>query len=137
MKKDTCLQCAGLAYIKGYCYQHYQLNKYHERKRRFGDAWDHQHDRICGGVNINTRNNGGYISYNNSMYHITPIQIMWLRSRGGRTAEDVVVQNNQLYVVMRKLRSDVLIEVPEDKYILKEYNLEKISRALTVLRCKK
>lgn len=33
MKKDICKQCKGLVYIKGLCYQHYQLNKYYERRK--------------------------------------------------------------------------------------------------------
>jgi uncharacterized protein Usg len=139
MKKNICSQCTGLAYIKGYCYKHYQLNKYYERKRRFGDVWNQQRTRICGSVTINTRNNGGYISYNNVMYHITPLQILWLHSRGGRTIDDVEVINGELGVMMREGNRDVFVGIPNDRFIKQEYNIKpafpKSDRL--VLMCKK
>lgn len=52
---------------------------------------------------------------------ITILQQLWLHSRGGRTIEDIVINNNYPCVVMRLYRQDVLVEIPTDKAILQDY----------------
>ena len=59
------------------------------------------------------------------VHSLTPIQSLWLNSRGSRITEDVVVTEKGLYVEMRKDGVDVLVKIPEDKEILKEYDIAK------------
>jgi len=59
------------------------------------------------------------------MLKITPLQTLWLYSRGGRTEMNVVVRNKNLYVIMRSKRRNVLVEIPSDKGISLDYHTNK------------
>lgn len=57
------------------------------------------------------------------MLPISILQFLWLNSRGGRTLDDVVVQNNKLGIMLRANGHDEFMEIPSDKDILREYNV--------------
>ena len=54
---------------------------------------------------------------------ITPLQTLWLHSRGGRTFDDIVISGRKLYTVMRSRNKDVLIKIPRDDHIKSEYKI--------------
>lgn len=57
------------------------------------------------------------------MLKLTILQFLWLHSRGGRTIDDVVVNNGQLCIQMSNKQQPVLRRIPDDKEIMREYNV--------------
>jgi len=57
---------------------------------------------------------------------ITVLQQLWLGSRGDRTLEDVVVDNDRLGIMMRSNRESVFVELPSDRYIKANYKVVSI-----------
>lgn len=58
------------------------------------------------------------------MFSITPLQKLWLTSRGGRTINDVVIHKNKPCVIMRYENEDNFIPLPSDKYIMQVYRVK-------------
>lgn len=51
------------------------------------------------------------------MVNITPLQRLWLESRGGRTINDVMEINGTLFVAMRSQKQWVSVIIPSDRTI--------------------
>ncbi len=55
---------------------------------------------------------------------ITPLQLKWVFSRGGRRMDDVFIdENDELFIYMTNARQKVKIYIPSDWFILKEYHI--------------
>ena len=63
------------------------------------------------------------IYFNYSMVNITPLQRLWLESRGGRTIHDVMEINGSLFVAMRSEKQWVPVEIPSDEGINRLYRV--------------
>lgn len=57
------------------------------------------------------------------MLKLTILQFLWLHSRGGRTIDDVVVNNGHLCIQMSNKQQPFFRRIPNDKEIMREYNV--------------
>lgn len=126
-------------YSNRLCYDHYQtfknLKYYHEKQlnqRRFRDFRKQQRDWIR---NWNDGNNR--ITIRVSTTNLSPLQIMWLHSRGGRTVEDVIEINGEYFVAMWNKNKYVPIILPLDSLIIEDYIVVNGADNRKVLRNKK
>lgn len=57
---------------------------------------------------------------------LTPLQLLWLRTRGDRTKEDVIEIDNVLYYEAYWPKNDVqYVRIPSDESINKDYFIER------------
>lgn len=51
------------------------------------------------------------------MIYLTPKQIKWLNSRGGRTPDEVLEDEGGLYILMGRYE-DQKVYIPDDKHLI-------------------
>lgn len=57
------------------------------------------------------------------MLKLTILQFLWLNSRGGRTIDDVFVNDGHLCVKMSNKQRPFFRRIPNDREIMREYNV--------------
>lgn len=57
------------------------------------------------------------------MLKLTTLQFLWLNSRGGRTVDDVVINDGHLCIKMSNRQQSFFRRIPNDKEILREYRV--------------
>lgn len=130
-KKCSEFNCDYSAYTKGLCDRHYHYKKYNDKRRRIVRQQQRSWIRNGDANNDDTKHSGGITV---SLSHL---QLMWLYSRGGRSVQDVLVENGEYFVVMRNQRKNVPVIIPSDIGILSEYHVVVGSDKLEVLRYKR
>jgi hypothetical protein len=65
---------------------------------------------------------------------LTKRQILWLKSRGGRTLEDVVEADGKYYTPMTTMDGMGFLQIPRDEEIKKHYHIKFRSRGKQFLQ---
>ena len=131
--------CKGIEFNRTYkiCYQHNQIVQYYEKQLRKnarrhsgnGDRIETHFSNVftVRDINIVLHYDRSHNLYNNKNNDLTPLQRLWLNSMGGRSEEDVFIdENGELYIPLADGHGGTFNRyIPLDVRIKKEFRVKK------------